>query len=143
MFDKINNENFYYLENFIQLLEIISILCSPKILMQLLTYLKSLIPLYLETYANIFKSTSGDQFKFTPEQHLLVHYPRFIKIFVPLINFWTMRFEAKHRKCVTIPFTFAWKHKFRQSLEWIVSIENETECGRKKFIATSFFSFQV
>ncbi|XP_043468352.1 uncharacterized protein LOC122502397 [Leptopilina heterotoma] len=153
VFDKINNENSHHLENLIQLLEIIAIVCSPKISMQSLSYLESLIRLYLVTYSNIYKSDLGGQIKFTPKQHFLLHYPKCIKIFGPLNNFWTMRFEAKHqyfkrivqsmRNWKNLPFTFAWKHQFRQSFEWIVSMENEIESGRKKFVAKSVFPFRA
>ncbi|XP_058637761.1 uncharacterized protein LOC131543945 [Onychostoma macrolepis] len=35
--------------------------------------------------------------KLTPKHHYLEHYPALIEAFGPLVNVWTMRFEAKHR----------------------------------------------
>lgn len=34
--------------------------------------------------------------KFKPKHHFVEHYPDLIREFGPLINMWTMRFEAKH-----------------------------------------------
>lgn len=53
VFDKINDEHFLYLENYTQLLEMMAIVFSLKISMSSLSYLQSLIPSCLETYANI------------------------------------------------------------------------------------------
>ena len=46
--------------------------------------------------------------KITPKMHHLVHYPRYIRMFGPLLNVWAMRFEGKQaylkkvQKCLTI-----------------------------------------
>ena len=32
-----------------------------------------------------------------PKHHFMTHYPQQIRLIGPLVNFWTMRFEAKHR----------------------------------------------
>lgn len=36
-------------------------------------------------------------FRLRPKHHFLEHYPDLIRRFGPLVNVWTMRFEAKHR----------------------------------------------
>ena len=54
--------------------------------------LKDIVKEYLE----LFKQLFPDQ-PFTPKQHYLVHFPKVILLLGPLINFWAMRFEAKHQ----------------------------------------------
>lgn len=150
--DRINDENVAYLENFIQLLEIMAIVCSHFISLESLSLLESLIPLYLETFAQLYKadgSPSGR--KFIPKQHFLLHYPRLIAMFGPLIHFWTLRFEGKHqyfkkivqamRNWKNLPLTLARKHQLWQSLEWILSQTDEITTGPKKLVATSKLPF--
>lgn len=61
------------------------------------------------------------QVKLIPKHHFLEHYPALMKMFGPLIEFWTMRFEAKHRyfkqivrhmgNFININFSLATKHQ--------------------------------
>ncbi|XP_043473418.1 uncharacterized protein LOC122505700 [Leptopilina heterotoma] len=147
--DKMNDENIQYLENHNQLLEIIAIVCSHTISLETLSYLESLIPLYLETYAQVYENPeSAEGRKFIPKQHFLIHYPRLIKIFGPLVHFWTLRFEAKHqffkkivqamRNWKNVPITLSRKHQLWQALQWIASTNvEEISHGPKKCLTKS------
>ncbi|KAK0148560.1 putative nuclease HARBI1 [Merluccius polli] len=42
-----------------------------------------------------YKEVFPDQ-RIRPKHHFLEHYPEMIKLFGPIVKFWTMRFEAKH-----------------------------------------------
>ncbi|XP_051176569.1 uncharacterized protein LOC127291456 [Leptopilina boulardi] len=152
VYDRINDENAEYLENHLQLLEIMSIVCSHTISLGSLSLLESLIPAYLETFARIYKnddSTSGR--KFIPKQHFLLHYPRLIAMFGPLVHFWTLRFEGKHqyfkkivqamRNWKNLPLTLAKKHQLWQALQWTLFQEDQISIGLKKMVTTSKFPF--
>ena len=54
--------------------------------------LKEVVKEYLE----LFKELFPDQ-PFTPKQHYLGHFPKFILLLGPLLNLWAMHFEAKHQ----------------------------------------------
>lgn len=60
-----------------------------------------------------------------PKHHFMVHYPRCIRKVGPLIQIWTMRFEAKHKffkysvknfKNLTV--SLANKHQFAVAYHW-------------------------
>lgn len=72
--------------------EICCILNSPKLSLNHIGYLKTLLEEYVELRKLVFPSL-----KFTPKHHYLLHYPELIRLFGPLKNVWTLRFESKHR----------------------------------------------
>lgn len=52
-------------------------------------------------------------FHLLPKHHFLEHYPKLIRRFGPLIDFWTIRFEAKHSFCKRVVHD---SHNFRNIL---------------------------
>ncbi len=87
----INLDDDVYLE-FYRLLAIITgISFSKVIVLESIALLTSSVKNYLTLYKELFP-----QENVTPKQHYLVHFPRIIMSIGPLVNFWCMRFEAKH-----------------------------------------------
>ncbi|KAG1672406.1 Zinc finger protein ZXDC [Nymphon striatum] len=83
---------------FLQLKDIVELVCAPKINEANIAYLAVLIDQYLEDRQTIFENH-----KLKPKHHYLRHYPYLILQFGPLIHVWTMRFESKHayfKRCV-------------------------------------------
>lgn len=69
---------------------IVDIILSPRITrsyaLELQELIEKLNSLYLKFYTNL-----------KPKFHLMVHYARCMLMTGPLVNFWTMRFESRHR----------------------------------------------
>lgn len=73
------------------LIEITQIICSPKILSNILSYLHNLIQEYLHLRRTNFPSA-----KLRPKHHFFEHYPTLISMYGPLMRVSTLRFESKH-----------------------------------------------
>lgn len=56
--------------------------------------LSDLLAVLVEEHHELFSNLFG---KLKPKYHNLLHYPRIMKMVGPVRNFWTMRFEGKHR----------------------------------------------
>ncbi|KAJ8673559.1 hypothetical protein QAD02_004821 [Eretmocerus hayati] len=83
---------------YILLRKIIDILLSPRIVHGHLMKLEYLIPEFLSSYIALYGEL---HFKF----HTLVHIIRMLKKYGPLIYYWAMRLEAKHRELKIIATT--------------------------------------
>nr|XP_042911096.1 uncharacterized protein LOC122272092 [Parasteatoda tepidariorum] len=88
-------ENEIVWEFLLILKDIVDIILSPVINTDYVSLLKDLIYEHHTMFTQIFKET-----KLKPKHHFLVHYPRLILEFGPLVHLWSMRFEAKHFKRV-------------------------------------------
>lgn len=88
--DLIPEENKHW-ELLLLLLECMEFIFSPSLTPEASTYFAAIIDehhsLFLELYPNLH---------LRPKHHLMVHYPNAILQLGPLIQFWSMRFEAKH-----------------------------------------------
>lgn len=75
----------------LELKDIVELLSSSTFTTETLCYLQAKISDHRQLLLEIFPGT-----KLRPKHHYLEHYPVLIKKFGPLIEFWTIRFEAKH-----------------------------------------------
>ena len=87
--DKIPNNNDHW-SCFQLLLKICSICLSPVCTFDTVAYLRIVIEEYLSLFRTIYPDV-----RLLPKQHFLVHYPRQIEMYGPLVNSWTMRQESK------------------------------------------------
>lgn len=71
--------------------DIVEILASPTFTEEKLFYLEARICEHRQLLQEVFP-----EFKLKPKHHFLEHYPYLIRCFGPLLDFWTIRFEAKH-----------------------------------------------
>jgi len=91
-----------------------------------ITYLQDKIGQYLRCFVDVFGKEN-----MKPKHHYLVHYPRYLKMYGPLVNFWCMRFEGKHQyfkqvakstnSFINVAKTLAKRHQLRQCWEWSAS----------------------
>lgn len=75
----------------LELKDIVDLLSSSSFTTETLCYLQAKISDHRQLLLEVFPCT-----KLRPKHHYLEHYPVLIKKFGPLIEFWTLRFEAKH-----------------------------------------------
>lgn len=75
----------------LDLKEIVELLASGHFSEETLAYLECKI----SDHRCLLKEVFPD-FHLLPKHHFLEHYPKLIRRFGPLIDFWTIRFEAKH-----------------------------------------------
>lgn len=75
----------------IKLREIIEIVTAPRLHFSEYVRLKVVIEEHNHLYIKFFRQLK-------PKHHHLVHYPRILKMSGPLIHFWSMRSEQKHRE---------------------------------------------
>ena len=68
--------------------QLVEYICAPKISVEQVCYLNVLIQEYLELRSELFP----DQ-RLKPKHHYLLHYPRLMIEFDPLIRLWTLRFK--------------------------------------------------
>ncbi|XP_051947874.1 uncharacterized protein LOC127619140 [Xyrauchen texanus] len=73
------------------LLSCMELIFSPSLTVESTIYLKWLI----EEHHTLFIELYPHQ-HLKPKHHFMLHYPRAIRQLGPLVQFWTMRFEAKH-----------------------------------------------
>lgn len=91
-------------EILMDLKEIVEIIVTNTISEEILCYLESKI----SDHRKLLLDTFPD-FKFLPKHHFIEHYVHLIRCFGPLVDLWTMRFEAKHsffKKVVHDVFNF-------------------------------------
>ncbi|XP_049330956.1 uncharacterized protein LOC125799085 isoform X2 [Astyanax mexicanus] len=75
----------------LDLKDILEILTSSTFTEEKLFYLEAKIFEHRQLVQEAFPT-----FKLKPKHHFLEHYPYLIRCFGPLLDFWTIRFEAKH-----------------------------------------------
>ena len=76
----------------IALLDCMTIIFAPEITAGLADFLSCLV----EEHHTLFKSLYPSK-SLLPKHHFMVHYGTQMKVFGPLVCYWCMRFEAKHR----------------------------------------------
>lgn len=96
--------------------DIVDIVLSPKINETYVSYLADIINDHHCLLKELFQN-----FIFKPKFHYLVHYPKLILEFGPLISFWSMRFEAKHlyfkrvsqsiKNNINLPYSLSKRHQ--------------------------------
>lgn len=100
----------------LMLKDIVDIVVAPKVNSSYIEYLSDLI----RDHHCLFKELFPDE-KIKPKFHFLVHYPRLIYEFGPLICSWSMRFESKHfyfkrisqsiKNSINLPYSLAKRHQ--------------------------------
>ena len=100
---------------FLLLLKICNICTSWQISYEMVDYLRVLINEHHTSFKALYPNTT-----IIPKMHYMVHYPSQILAFGPLVNSWTMRYEAKlsvvkraarHGNFKNICFTVAKRHQ--------------------------------
>lgn len=77
---------------YMYLRQIIAIVTSPRTLRYHAKMLKNLIQKHHELYMKLFKTT------LKPKFHNMIHYPQILLENGPIVHFWSMRYEARHRQ---------------------------------------------
>ncbi|XP_034546085.1 uncharacterized protein LOC117817472 isoform X1 [Notolabrus celidotus] len=75
----------------LELKDIVELLASSTFTEESLCYLEGKISEHRKLLQNAFPGL-----RLKPKHHFLEHYPHLIRCFGPLVDFWTIRFEAKH-----------------------------------------------
>lgn len=126
----------------LELKDIVELLSSPSFTTETLCYLQAKISDHRQLLLEVFPDI-----KLRPKHHYLEHYPVLIKKFGPLIEFWTIRFEAKHsffKKVVrntgnfkNILHTLATRHQLMLSyyLEMPTLFKPNIETGRATVVS--------
>jgi hypothetical protein len=81
-----------HLELLLILLECMDFIFSPEVTVEESFFLKQLIKDHHSYFLHLYPNRH-----LKPKHHFMTHYPHQIRQLGPLINYWTMRFEAKHR----------------------------------------------
>lgn len=112
---------------FLLLREIVDMVIAPVTRRSCIPYLSEKIIDFLSTFHQHFVG------KITPKMHYMIHYPRLILSYGPLVHLSRLRFEAKHQYFKTVATvlgnfkniskTFARWHQFRQCWE-----QSDTYC---------------
>lgn len=129
---------------------ILDIILAPTILAAEIDLLRVLIAEYLERRTNVFGGSLKNK------HHHLVHYPRIISQFGPIVRYWCLRFEQKHQRYKrlmhiacnfkNVPKTIATRHQNDFALK--LASCNDTQCrptqcsdkvGSGKFVKLSDF----
>ncbi|XP_071847349.1 uncharacterized protein [Apostichopus japonicus] len=90
--DKIEDYTDEVWQTVLTLREVVELVCAPKISKKQLQYLQDLIHIYLQSRQRLFPNK-----RIRPKHHYLLHYPRLITQFGPLMKVWTLRYESKHK----------------------------------------------
>lgn len=103
---------------FLTFREIVDIVTAPYVDRQATEYLRTLISEHHEMFISLFNC------KLKPKHHYMLHYPDLMLKLGPLVNFWSMRWESKHRPCKqgahvvnsrkNLPLTLAMRHQLQQ-----------------------------
>ncbi|XP_071831544.1 uncharacterized protein [Apostichopus japonicus] len=89
--DKVPEGN-THLELILILLECMDFIFCPEVTVDETLFLKHLIQDHHNHFLNLYPDRN-----LKPKHHFMTHYPQQMQLLGPLINYWTMRFEAKHR----------------------------------------------
>lgn len=124
---KIPEENKNW-ENFLRMLKICQVCCSPCCTRETSSFLEILIAEYLKTFHELYPKAP-----FIPKNHYMVHLPRQMIMFGPTRHHWCMRFEGKNgymaQKKYTnfrnLPLTLANRHQLHMSY-----VQSGSESGR-------------
>lgn len=96
--------------------DIVELVVAPTHTDESIAYLQAKISEHRQKHQELFPGVH-----LLPKHHYLEHYPHLIRMFGPLVGFWTMRFEAKHSyfkqvvrhtNCFkNVPLSLATKHQ--------------------------------
>lgn len=118
------------------LLQIINVVFSPVITEGMTVCLKHLIIDHHKLFKELYPHRN-----LIPKHHFLVHYPSAIRKIGPLIHFWGMRFEAKHRffkdavkNFKNITKSLAQKHQMTIAHHWESEPLKSIACGPTKTV---------
>lgn len=89
--DLVPREDLHWL-CFLKLMCICDIATTTSVSEDTIAYFELVIEEYLTTFCSIYGSD-----RIIPKMHFIVHYPRQMMLFGPLVHSWTMRYEAKLR----------------------------------------------
>lgn len=89
--DRIPEDNEYW-TILLLLLEVVDIIMAPRIRRDTLPYLQWMTSILFSEFKRLFPEE-----RMTPKYHFIMFYSDFIAQVGPLINFWVMRFEGKHK----------------------------------------------
>jgi hypothetical protein len=81
-----------FFELLLLLMECMDFIFCPEITTEETYFVKHLIKEHHEYFLEIFPDRT-----LKPKHHFMTHYPHQMRLLGPLIHFWTIRFEAKHR----------------------------------------------
>ena len=124
-------------EVILELKDLVELLATPFYTLDSLSYLQSKISDHRQLLQTAFPN-----YKLRPKHHFIEHYPWLIQHFGPLIECWTIRFEAKHsffKKVVrdvnnfkNILFTLASRHQLMLAyyLEMTSIFKPDIETGK-------------
>lgn len=109
---------------YLRLIHILDIVTAPFVDTNLTIYLTTLIAEHHELYCTLLSKT------LKPKHHIMVHYPRILKLIGPLSHVWTMRMEGKHRPVIkqvakattcrkNLPLTIAKKYSLSLSARFL------------------------
>lgn len=131
--DLVPTENQYF-EMYLKLREVVDIVTSPTLLFGHVEHLAILVSEFNQMYIELV----GD---LKPKMHFLTHYFRVIFLFGPPTQYWTMRFESKHRDLKRITNNLAGSVNIPKSVATQVSLQMSQyarnmdftgiECGSK------------
>lgn len=79
-------------EFYLILRQIVDICVASSLSEDIINYLEWLVSEHNYLYKKLFKDT------LKPKHHLLIHYPYIARLVGPFVNFWSMRYESKHRE---------------------------------------------
>lgn len=88
--DKIPEEDDYW-ANFLRMMEIVDRLFCPNLVEDDAAYLQALISDHHHEFCHLYPDESV-----IPKMHFMVHMPRLMIQYGPLVRHWTMRYEVKH-----------------------------------------------
>ena len=89
--DKVPEEHEYF-DVLLPLLKCMDLIFSTEVTTEETFFLKQLIKDHHEHFLEMFPEQD-----LNPKHHFMTHYPHEMRMLCPLVHFWTMWFEAKHR----------------------------------------------
>jgi hypothetical protein len=129
---------------YLKLREIMDIIFAPVLCVGELRLLEVLIAEYLQMHTELFPHS-----RLKNKHHHMIHYPRLIHQFGPIIRFWCMRFESKHQRAKrlmhisgnfkNVPLTVATRHQYDFAYRLLtgVSCDFELTLGRGSVVCLS------
>lgn len=104
------------------LLNLMQFVFSTRLNNESIVIMENLIESHLKLFDSIYKNSR------IPKHHIITHYPYVMRCMGPVVNLWTMRFEAKHayfknlvpkiRNFKNICYTLAYRHQLHMFHHW-------------------------
>ena len=131
---------------FTDFLEICRLIFSTSISQHQIRMLESMISEFLTNFRIAFPNKN-----LIPKMHFLIHYPRYIRMYGPLMAYWCMRYKAKHSyfKGLTraignyknLPLTLSFRHQQWQCMNFnsskpYLSLNIELPRFKENFLST-------